>query len=421
MAELNEKQLMLLDTLVYLDCGFPPSTSVETLVRQLQEPGALDRLTFDDALTREETEEMLRYIAADEELMGLTIVDSTDGYVRAVCFEDSSGDAVIAYRGTGGTYVAWDDNFQGGYLSETELQQEALEFAEGCAVKYDDITVTGHSKGGNMAQYVTVVMGDEVDRCVSFDGQGFSDEFIEKYSDEIELNRSKIRSVCSYNDYVNILLTSIAGETVYLDNENGIFPGGHYIYDLYTNSNNRLDENGEYVTSREQSILVQGMNGLETLLVKYLDSTPQVVEFVVYSVFGGVIGGLLGKKERSFQLAIEEFVSNLKDFADYFFGSALRGEKPRDYSFSVETQALRDHGDVLARAAQDLETLRSQIKSVQRRMASNIVDGIAIGLPLQQVLWQLDSEQSKLEKMSRVVREAADDYDRAEDNAKSFA
>ena len=47
------------------------------------------------------------------------------------------------------------------------------------------LTVSGHSKGGNRAQYVKILT-DQVDRCVSFDGQGFSSEFLELYAEEIE-------------------------------------------------------------------------------------------------------------------------------------------------------------------------------------------------------------------------------------------
>ena len=53
--------------------------------------------------------------------------------------------------------------------------------------------MTGHSKGGNKAKYITL-MDDTVDHCVSFDGQGFSDEFMETYSDEIAARQHKIEN-----------------------------------------------------------------------------------------------------------------------------------------------------------------------------------------------------------------------------------
>lgn len=86
MAELTEKQLMILDTLVYLDVDYPPGTSMAELVTQLREPGGLDHLVFDEALTKKEAKELLDTIAADSKLMSLEIVDSKDTYVRAVCF-----------------------------------------------------------------------------------------------------------------------------------------------------------------------------------------------------------------------------------------------------------------------------------------------------------------------------------------------
>ncbi len=40
-------------------------------------------------------------------------------------------------------------------------------------------------------------MRDEIECCVSFEGQSFSDEFLKKYDNEIEANKHKIRSVCA--------------------------------------------------------------------------------------------------------------------------------------------------------------------------------------------------------------------------------
>lgn len=54
----------------------------------------------------------------------------------------------------------------------TYLIYKVAEAADVVLESYDSITVTGHSKGGNKAQYVTV-LSDKVDRCISMDGQGF--------------------------------------------------------------------------------------------------------------------------------------------------------------------------------------------------------------------------------------------------------
>lgn len=431
MAELNESQLILLNSLVYVDADYSSGTSMADLVNGLLEPGMLDNMTYGGGMTRDEVEDMLKEIAKDPALMALTIDSSVDTEIRGVCFVDPAGEAVIAFRGTGPAYAAWDDNCQGGYLSDTDMQEEALAFAQDCAKRYDDITVTGHSKGGNMAQYVTVLMGDEVDRCVSFDGQGFGDEFLKKYEDEIAANRSKIRNVCAYNDYVNILLTPIAGEIVYLDNEE-TGKGGHYIYDLYTNKNNKLDKNGEYVTSRKQDPLMSGAKAILDVLVKALDRyslEAPVAEFIIYSLAGILMGALVADEDVDLKKILVELLKNLEDFLEQLSGVDLQNwltgrQDPGasvSVSVSVDTAALRDYGSVLSTAADEIDTLRSKIKALQKKMSTNIIDSIAIGLPLQTVIMQLDNERSKLDKLAAALNNCADQYDSAESLAKESA
>ena len=115
----------------------------------------------------------------------------------------------------------WKDNFQGGSVTDqpdgvSTLQQErALEWYQSQNLDgYDSVTVSGHSKGGNKAKYVTI-MDDSVDRCLAFDGQGFSDEFIEKYEDKIAENQYKIHNHNVDGDYVNILLNDVGDKTYY--------------------------------------------------------------------------------------------------------------------------------------------------------------------------------------------------------------
>ena len=99
------------------------------------------------------------------------------------------------------------------------MQEEALDYMEslkksGVFEKYDNVYVTGHSKGGNEATLVTMVYSDVIDRCISGDGQGFSPEFVrymkktlgpEKFA-EIQ---DKMYGFHAINDYVNVLGVSV--------------------------------------------------------------------------------------------------------------------------------------------------------------------------------------------------------------------
>lgn len=99
------------------------------------------------------------------------------------------------------------------------MQEEALDYMEslkksGVFEKYDNVYVTGHSKGGNEATLVTMVYSDVIDRCISGDGQGFSPEFVEYMKktlgpEEFAKIQDKMYGFHANNDYVNVLGVSV--------------------------------------------------------------------------------------------------------------------------------------------------------------------------------------------------------------------
>lgn len=95
----------------------------------------------------------------------------------------------------------------------TDRQVEALNWfymtAAKCSWNEDTaITVSGHSKGGNKAQFVAINSSLPL-LCISFDGQGFSPEALsalrKKHGAEYEKRRQRIYSFAAENDYVSVL------------------------------------------------------------------------------------------------------------------------------------------------------------------------------------------------------------------------
>lgn len=158
------------------------------------------------------------------------------GGLNAFTFKDTEGNITVVYRGTGtgewldngdalsgiaeeNTYNTYDSN--GNITSSktvteyaSDQQAEALNYfnrvqaKDGWTVE-NNITTTGHSKGGNKSQFVDL-SSDLVDKCYSFDGQAFSPEaikaFKDKYGEEAYKERSnKIYSFSAENDPVNQL------------------------------------------------------------------------------------------------------------------------------------------------------------------------------------------------------------------------
>ncbi|MCB5950573.1 DUF2974 domain-containing protein [Enterococcus sp. BWT-B8] len=128
-------------------------------------------------------------------------------------------DLIILYKGTAGD-LEWRDNGIGGYtkITDTEQQKLALDYFDKMRIQHgrDKIYVSGHSKGGNKAQYIGVLRGEQLEHVYSFDGQGFNQSFLLKYKQQIEVNKNKITNISNEYDFVNILLFPIAGNRKYI-------------------------------------------------------------------------------------------------------------------------------------------------------------------------------------------------------------
>lgn len=241
---MTDKQIMFLSEISYMDDLLWPerygelnkdsenvvvpdeATPAETLGEMLEVYDDNKLSQMDKAGGKEAKQAaIIREIKADPELCDLKIHDINSD-VLAVTFEDENGELIVAFRGTGPDYE-WDDNAVGLGAADTPCQVQALEYIE--SLDGEHITVTGHSKGGNKAQYVTL-LSDKVDRCVAMDGQGFSGEFVNKYQGEIRQRGNLIRNYYVDGDYVNILLYPVPGAEQICVDSTGDVTGKSFHY-----------------------------------------------------------------------------------------------------------------------------------------------------------------------------------------------
>lgn len=166
-------------------------------------------------------------------IKGLTLSDTG---LTACTFTKPDGDIIAAYKGTGSgewidngeglsgipeenTYISYDINGNpAGYRMihkdyASDQQADALNWFNKTAAtngwnENNRIVLTGHSKGGNKAQFVTM-HSHLADVCYSFNGQGFSPEAINamknQYGEEFHLRRQKLYSISADNDFVSVL------------------------------------------------------------------------------------------------------------------------------------------------------------------------------------------------------------------------
>lgn len=227
MAELDYNELLVLNTILGYNIKFPKDK--ERTVNELI--GDIEHLTnncdFKDWGVTMTPEESITFLNAakscverNKDFGNYVIVDSVEriGNKRAPIVTFANGDdAVVVFWGTTGP-DEWYDNVIAGdsSIEGSEYQNVALDYIKNTSLKYDNITVTGHSKGGNKAQYVAL-MSDAVDRCVAFDGQGFSKAFIDEHAELINSRKDAITLISSNHDIVNALLFEIAGNILYVD------------------------------------------------------------------------------------------------------------------------------------------------------------------------------------------------------------
>lgn len=222
---LTVDQVYLLNCLSYMcpdgKSAIREGESVGDYCQRILDSARLTEQLSNSFQTKEELTEICRRIVKDPDVSKMTIAATQrteSGAYQFVAVTQGSSEAVVCYQGTVGD-KDWIDNFQGGDALETEEQRLALDWYNQVQPVLDrcgTVTVTGHSKGGNKAKYVTL-MNDQnsVDRCISFDGQGFSDEFMEARQDRIAARQDRIVNYSNENDYVNLLLNDV-GERHYV-------------------------------------------------------------------------------------------------------------------------------------------------------------------------------------------------------------
>lgn len=283
---LSVEQVLLLENLMYATPRigtFPAKDSFEgQTVGEWIHSMDINSHSFksnDAFMNTREWLQILHAVMKEDAVMRMTIltthIDNSPGGgggQSAVFADEETMEAVVAFKGTEGA-MEWADNFRGGNATDTTQQMNALqwyrEVYEEFGLEAYDVTLAGHSKGGNKSKYITL-MDETVNRCVSFDGQGFSDLFIEKYRDLIASRQYKIENHNVDYDYVNLLLNDV-GKTIFYKRFN---TDGNLLENHCPNAFMRFDEENGFTLVENPKGMAQEMTALDELLNAMLRSMP---------------------------------------------------------------------------------------------------------------------------------------------------
>ncbi len=226
--------------------------------------------------------------------------DYKGAYAATFQTRDSS-EVYVVYRGTGSG--RWYDNGDALANVNSMCQRVAERYFNDTMEKLalsdsTNLIVTGHSKGGNLSQYVTLVSpyNNLIDKCISFDGQGFSPEFLSaemRMNDTGSMNVSfydnmadilpqkyrkqteKMYSICGDNDYVNVLGIKVIPQVhlIFIETLCSVFNirDSHsivpeYSEDLFSTKNNYLfnwdtnEFNSQTYSTRDFSDIVKNVS-----------------------------------------------------------------------------------------------------------------------------------------------------------------
>lgn len=243
-------------------------------------------------------------VTADPVLAESRIVEFTRSRngMTACAFTKPNGEFSVSFRGTG--KGEWIDNGEGlsGIPEEniylfygengkpihktvtqdyaTDQQVQALNWFRYILAKNQwntpaSIVLSGHSKGGNKAQFVTA-HSDLVRVCYSFDGQGFSPEALtmlqERHSNAYDTRRQRMIGISADNDYVNVLGKHLIPEQnlFFLESDTGL----HYLEAM-------MDDSGSFHAPCEQGNLSRY---IQTVSDEIMEMPPAIRQYATLGV-----------------------------------------------------------------------------------------------------------------------------------------
>ncbi|MBP3271991.1 MAG: DUF2974 domain-containing protein [Ruminococcus sp.] len=281
---------------------------------------------------------LLEFLCSDEKICNLKIAADSSGDERfsSVCLTDDildEDDKILSrniYFILGGNYrtgeyfsngkmvSTWSDNLLGAVQCVTEEQKNILLFYDKAlktAMNDKDlsdtakitVTVSGHSKAGNLAQFICLFR-KSVNRCVTYEAEGFSKRFVRKYKNIITDRGRYVTNICPDMSLTGDLLESLPSSkrkfirTGYMCNaKSEINPLCYHIpMSVLDKDYHLLKEAGE------QCVLSKWVGYTVELIIRTISSCPLIDEESALESLGkSVLYFFKGRKRRAF-----EFLSN---------------------------------------------------------------------------------------------------------------
>lgn len=247
----------------------------------------------------------------------------------AITFIFPNGDACIAFRGTDSTITGWKENFNMWYMSPVAAQKLSVTYVEKVAKKIKgNITLVGHSKGGNLAIYAGTMCSDSAKKKIieiqSFDSPGFTKEFIE--SEKHIATEEIIAKYIPEESLIGLLLNNRENYRIIKSDESGIMQHDPFTWVI---------ENNDFVTGEKVYMRAQFFDA--TFNDWVYGSSPEEREKFVEALF------------KMIQAANAENATSFIDWADNLKSNApLIYENLKDLDPETRTLVIKGFGNLFS-------------------------------------------------------------------------
>lgn len=330
--------------------------------------------------------------------------DNTNSGFYGCLIETSDDTAIVGFRGTeGGDSKDWVKADFGLLFAEngTEQQHIAEEFMREINDKYDyeHYYTSGHSLGGNLSNHAAITapdsMKDKIVQSYSFDGPGFSDDYLRNYDKQIESVDGKLTQ---YRwSVVGDLLTqpkNINTKVIAVkENAEG------YWFQRHDTGYVKFDENGNVVPGKRRPLQI----------ISWVGSKAIDYGFSIARVFAPfIVGPLRGSAFRYFYEKVVDFFSP----SSHGDTEKIRGYVTAD--FLVDFHKMRESMENMKNCRDSLVRETEAVDVIRKGIQMGTVSSFILRGKLRQQYYILKSHANKLMKLYDKGLNIADIYERTE-------
>ena len=196
-------------------------------------------------------EGLLNKVKGKDYVIVKTADDKKGSGFAAIAIKDPNNEVTVATRGTEGFDVFGSEDsrrdvgsdLELGFAISTDQQREMKAFMRSLEEDgYDGYYFTGHSLGGNLANYgaITFIPIEKVKGVVTFNAPGFNEAFLGKYSAEIIALYNRLKNYQNEYDYVSSIMT-VPGQAIIVES---VKDGNHLGFDDHMLDMLKIDGDG---------------------------------------------------------------------------------------------------------------------------------------------------------------------------------